>query len=572
MQRTLPVGTLLLVLSALLWMSCGDDSASPDNGSSVPEDSAPRELFTEESLARGIHFVHSTGATGQRFMPEMLGSGGALFDADGDRDLDLLLINGGHLPGAKGDALNALFLNNGSGIFDAVKGAGGLEGRRDYGVGCAVADIDNDGDLDVFVTNFGPDRLYINNGKGIFTEEGLRRGITGTSWGSSAAFGDVNGDGLLDLYVANYLKYNLRDHQECHQGRHPIYCGPQPFDGARDALFINQGKGRFRNETNSRVKPLPEEKGLGVAMVDFDHDGDLDIYVANDETPNNLWENDGNGNFADIALIAGVALSHDAAPEAGMGVAFADYDNDTFEDIIVTNFEDQVNSVYRNTGDGLFDEVSFKVGVGYDSRPLLGWGVGFVDMDNDGFKDVFYANGHIYDNAHLLNDNATWEQPNRLQMNRRDGTFGPTSDVVCAALKTKKVSRAAIFGDIDNDGDIDVVVTSIDDSPELLINHAPHRNFLTVDVVSAKGTYIPGARVLVKTKTKTQSQTVQGGYSYLAHNETRVHFGLGDEEEALSITVFWPGGKKSELKTAIRSGCHVTFNANAKEPTLLYIK
>ena len=549
---------LILTLGPWLWVACGDEAS---NGNSSAPTESVKEIFTEESVARGIRFVHSTGATGKRYMPEMLGSGGAFFDADGDGDLDLLLINGGQLPGERQPALNALFLNDGSGSFTATPDAGGMEGKRDYGVGCAVADIDDDGDLDVFVSNFGPDRLFVNDGKGKFSEESLRRGITGTSWGSSAAFGDVNGDGRVDLYVANYVKYALNDHTTCHQGPHEIYCGPQPFDGAPDALYLNQGRGRFRNVTAQQLKSKPTGKGLGVAMVDFDHDGDLDIYVANDETPNNLWENDGQGGFTDIALIAGVALSHDAAPEAGMGVAFADFDNDTFEDIIVTNFEDQVNSVYRNTGDGLFDEISFEVGVGYDSRPLLGWGGGFIDVDRDGFKDVFYANGHIYDNAHLLNDNATWEQPNRLQLNQRNGTFGASEDVICKALETKKVSRSAIFGDIDNDGDVDILVTAIDDIPEGLINNARTGNWLMVAARSESGAYVPGARIVLKTETTTQSQTVQGGYSYLSHNDTRAHFGLGDNSVAKEVTVIWPGGGKSTA-TDVKAGGILIFQKN----------
>lgn len=546
----------LLLSLGFLWCGafalpgCGQD----DEGNSPAANDETVDIFTEESLARGINFVHSTGATGRRYMPEMLGSGGALFDCDGDGDLDLLLINGGRLPGSSSSALNALFINDGTGHFARAKNANGLSGTNDYGVGCATADVDGDGDIDVFCSNWGPDRLYINDGTGNFTEDSLKRGIIGSSWGASAAFGDLNGDGLVDLYVSNYVLYDINKHKPCHQGIHEVYCGPQPFDGAPDNLYINQGGGRFKDVTKNNISPIPDGRGLGVAMVDFDHDQDLDIYVANDETPNFLLENDGEGNFTDIALIAGVALSHDAAPEAGMGVAFADFDNDMFEDIIVTNFEDQVNSVYRNTGDGLFDEISFEVGVGYDSRPFLGWGVSFVDINMDGYKDVFYANGHIYDNAHLLNDNTTWEQPNRLQLNRRNGTFAPAEESDCAALQTQKVSRAAIFGDIDNDGDVDIVVTAIDDAPELLINNTNGKHWLFVAALSKSGSPVQGTRVVLETAGMKQVGSTGGGYSYLAQNDSWIHFGLGNESRVVKATAYWPGGGTSVASDVSANG------------------
>ena len=554
MRRAIPLLIAALLIATL--PGCGNDpeETNADEPASTPDAVEAPDFFVEEGQQRGLLWAHTSGASGRRFMPEMLGSGVALFDADGDGDLDCLLINGGPLPGVKEPAPNALFFNNGQGRFSRRLPLGALSAPESYGVGCAVADVDGDGDLDVFVSNWGPDALYLNDGNGKFRDVSKESGLSGSSWGASAAFGDVNGDGLPDLYVSNYLVWTMDKHSPCFQRDVEIYCGPAPFPGERDQLYINLGGGRFRDETADRFEESPEAKGLGVVMCDFDHDGDLDIYVANDETPNNLFVNDGSGSFTDIGPESGTALSSDAQPEAGMGVAFADYDNDGREDIAVTNFEDQTNSVYRNEGEGFFEEMSFQTGIGYDSRPMLGWGIGFVDFDQDGWKDLFTANGHIYDNAERLKEGASWAQQNRLNLNLGNGRFGPGSDHAIPALQLKAVSRAAAFGDIDNDGDIDVIVTNVDDRPHLLINNGAKGGSLQVQAEDEHGLAIAGTRIELQIGETRQYQSQQGSFSYLAHNDTRVHFGTAEAKLVDAVVIHWLGGETLRFESVPSNG------------------
>lgn len=544
-DRISTLAVLLLVVVAACGKSSDNSSGSSGSAQSKSGSSKAGDFFVDETEARGINFRFQCGMSGKRWMPEQLGGGGAFFDADGDGDLDCLLINGGPLPGADQPAPNAFFLNDGEGRFRAVENAAGLSGGRDYGVGCAVADIDLDGDIDVFITNWGPDRLYLNDGQGKFTDITESSGIKDSDWGASAAFGDVDGDGLADLYVTNYLAYEIAKHKPCYQRTHEIYCGPQPYDGVPDRLYKNRGGGKFEDVTATSFSESTAGKGLALSMLDFDRDGDLDIYVANDQTPNFLWRNDGKGKFENIADLAGVASSKDAAMQAGMGVAWADFGNDLLEDIVVTNFEDQVNSVYRNDGDGFYTEISYQCGIGYESRPMLGWGVAMIDFDQDGWKDLCFVNGHIYDNAQLLNDQSSWAQKKRLHFNRKDGTFAKAEGAGGAAFDKKCVGRGLIYGDIDRDGDVDLLASNIEDSPNLLINHGARGRFLTVAPVHATAkTPLVGTRVTITVGGKKQVASCQTGASYLAAVDPNVHFGIGDATMIDEVEIAWLGGKK----------------------------
>ena len=557
-----------MVLAFALVAGCGKGPGSSGNsGGGASANPAATLEFKDERKERGIDFFFQAGRTGKRWMPEQLGGGGAFFDCDGDHDLDLLLVNGGPLPGSDDRAPNALFSNDGRGWFTKVAGAGGLGGGRDYGVGCAVADVDIDGDIDVFITNWGPNRLYLNDGKGRFTDATEGSGIVGAAWSASAVFGDIDGDQLPDLYVTNYLDYDITKHKPCYQRQYEVYCGPQPYAGVADRLYKNLGGGRFEDRTAKAFNETTAGKGLACAMCDFDHDGDLDIYVANDQTPNFLWQNDGKGSFANIADLAGCASSKDAAMQAGMGVAFADLDNDLFEDIVVTNFEDQVNSVYRNTGDGFFEESSYQAGIGYESRPNLGWGVAAVDFDLDGWKDLMFSNGHIYDNADVLREGSKWAQRKCLHLNLTGGKFGTSVGTGGPALAVERVGRGLLWADIDDDGDIDVLVSNIEDVPDLLVNGRNGGNAVRVAPVHPKAkTPLYGARVEIDCGGKKQSQSCQGSSSYLASNDPRVHFGLGEAKAVDKLTVHWLGGSKTSFGP-VPAGCEAIVSPG--QPALL---
>lgn len=527
----------LLLATGLLVVACGPSESTPTarKAAAAPRDERP--TFIDRTSVAGLDFVHDSGKTGARYLLEMTGGGGALFDMDGDHDLDLLCINGGPLPGSENPKENALFRNLGQGRFERVENAGGLAAGEDYGQGCAVADIDADGDLDVLITNFGVDRLYLNDGQGRF-EEKRDAGLGGAGWSASCAFGDLDGDDRPDLWITRYLSWSLAIHEPCFTRDVPIYCGPQPFAGVRDVVLRNRGDGRFEDVTERWVTPSPKGKGLGVAMADFDHDGDLDVYVANDQTPNNLFENDGRGRLEEIGDLAGVHVNRDGESEAGMGVAFADFDNDQREDVVVTNYQDQVNSVYRSEGDGLFREDSWEVGVGYPSRPMLGWGVGLFDFDNDGWKDLFVGNGHVDDTAHRLSDYGRYAQPDTYLRNA-GGRFEEAETV---GLDIACVTRGVAFGDVDDDGDIDILCFDLDARPRLLVNETAGGHWLKVSPLTEQGAPALGARVVVDLGDSKISETVQAGTSYLTCSDPRLHFGLGQATAVESVTVHWLGG------------------------------
>ena len=506
--------------------------------------------FTEVTSQAMIHFKHTDGRSGDRHFIETLGAGAAWFDYDRDGDIDLYLVNGARLSGTRVEpaSTNTLYRNNEDGTFtDVTETAGVGDGR--YGFGCCVGDYDNDGFSDLYITNFGQNILYRNNGDGTFTDVTEIARVGSERWSTSAAFSDYDKDGDLDLAVANYVEYPLENNSVCHRGGHRVYCPPADFDGVSDQLYRNNGDGTFTDVTQETglFAPTPG-KGLGIAWGDYDNDGYPDLFVANDTTPDMLYRNSGDGTFMDVALFVGVALGAKGVPLGGMGVNFGDYDNDGWLDVVVTNFQDDPNSLYHNDTDGTFVDTTYLAQFGGESLPYVGWGVDFVDLDNDGYPDLFVANGHIYDNAEVINkginESSTYAQRNQVFINRRDGTFRDVSTQSGDGLRLNKVSRGAAFGDFDNDGDLDILITNSNDTPDLLRNESPNSNhWLMLEMVGTQSNRDGiGARVQVITDTISQIREVKSGSSYLSQSDMRLHLGLGEASVAKLIEIRWPSG------------------------------
>lgn len=502
--------------------------------------------FTEVSAKAGIRFKHTDGRSGQRYFLETLGAGAAWFDYDRDGDLDIYFVNGAGLPGAEFDVspTNALYRNNGNMTFTEVTN-GAKVGDGGYGFGCCVGDYDNDGWPDLYVTNFGPNILYRNNGDGSFSNVTEGTGVGGERWSSSAAFADYDRDGDLDLFVANYLDYRLEDNTICHRGDLRVYCPPADFTGVADVLYENKGDGSFADVTRESGVFNPEGKGLGVVWGDYDNDGYPDIFVANDTTADMLYRNNGDGTFMDVALFVGVALGAKGIPMGGMGTSFGDYDNDGWLDIAVTNFQDDPNSLYHGEGDGTFADASYASRLGGVSLPYVGWGVDFVDLDNDGFTDLFVGNGNIYDNVEMFDPGYTYPQRNHLFRNQGDGTLSEISSQCGPGLSLNKVSRGVAFVDYDNDGDIDILVTNSNQTPDLLRNESSNQNnWLNLRLVgTASNRDAIGARVKIFAPgLEPQLREVKSGSSYLCQSDMRLHFGLGKASIVTRIEIRWPSG------------------------------
>jgi enediyne biosynthesis protein E4 len=515
----------------------------------APAIGAPFIDVTEQA---GIKFTHVNGARGEYHLPETLGSGAALVDIDGDDDLDLYLVNGREW-GEPNDAdrgTSVLYRNDGNGAFTDVTETAGVSNPGGYGHGVACGDVDNDGDVDLYVTNFGANRLYQNDGDGVFTDVTAHAGVGDDRWSASAAFVDVDRDGDLDLYVVNYLRYDVdATYPPCYDAGARGYCHPTNFEGARDRLYRGNGDGTFADATDEMGITDPggpfHGKGLGVVAADFDGDGWPDIYVANDDTPNYLFYNERDGTFAEIAVLAGCAYSADAIAQAGMGVDAADYDGDGRPDIFVTNFSHETNTLYRNAGGGAFMDASYAAHVGGESFLQLGFGAGFLDYDNDGWLDLFLANGHIFENVELTTDVVSYRQPNQLFHNAGNGSYTEAD-----FLPDAHASRGAAFGDVDNDGDTDVLVTNLAGAPQLLRNDVGHsQNWLKIRVIDAATQRDAiGARVTLKAGGRTQTREVRTAYSYLCANDPRVIFGLGTGVQADEIVLRWPDGERRTLR------------------------
>ncbi|MCY4401317.1 MAG: CRTAC1 family protein [Candidatus Poribacteria bacterium] len=514
------------------------------------------QIFVDVTESAGVKFVHTDGRSGLRLFNEFLGSGGGFFDYDGDGDLDIYLINGAiQIEDSNGKTPhNVLYRNNGDGSFTDVTESAGV-GSESYGVGATVGDYDNDGDLDLYVTNFGEDQLYENNGNGTFTDVTKLAGVGNLQWGTSCVFGDVDNDGDLDLYVANYAAYDPKEDTRCEERGVHVYCGPHAYPAVHDTFFKNNGDGTF-SDVSALYRPpdmLPMH-GLGVTFGDYDGDGDSDIYVANDQDPNFLFQNEGKGKFLEVALISGVCYNDMGKEEAGMGTDFGDYNNDGKLDITVSNYQTETNTLYHNHDSSFFVDNTIPSGIAEITHGYLGWGIKFFDYDNDGYQDVFVANGHLMDNISVLEKHVSYPQRNLLFRNLGDGTFANVMPET-GGLALNKVSRGAAIGDYDNDGDLDILVTNCNQSADLLQNAVGNRNnWVQIRVVGEKSNRSGiGARIKVVTGEHVQYREVQSGGSYLSFHDLRAHFGVGKAEQIDSLEIRWPSGQ-------IDSGTNLSVN------------
>ncbi len=538
-KKTISFAPLLFILHTVLWISIAQPAPSQNQ----------IVQFTEVTEQLGIAFRHTNGESDEKYFIEPIGSGVALFDFDNDRDLDLYLVNGSDLPGQTSPVVptNRLYRNDGDTFTDVTIQA--TVGDTGYGLGCCVGDYNNDGLTDLYITNNGPNVLYRNNGDGTFTDVTEATGVGGNQFSSGCAFVDIDTDGYLDLYVVNYVQFDLETNPECTRQGIRTYCTPEALQGATDILYRNNGDGTFTDITAAAGISGANGKGLGVVCGDVDNDGDIDVFVANDTTPNFLYLNDSDAviQMTETALFAGVALSEEGRAYSGMGANLGDFDNDGYLDIAITNFQDQTNSLYHNAQSGFFNEVSFAKGIGERSLPYLAWGVDFVDVNNDGWLDLFVANGHLDDNVAEIDPIGTYAQPNQLFLNNRGISFEESVD---AAIAVEKVSRGTAFGDIDNDGDIDIVVSNLKNAPTVLRNDSNNTSqWLCIKLI---GTHCNrdaiGARVTLVSGDSTQIREVKSGSGYLSQNDLRLHFGLGDATQINTLTVRWPCGKRQTLQ------------------------
>ncbi len=522
--------------------------------------------FPDVAAEAGLTLINLSGEGANDYIVEANGNGAAFLDYDGDGDMDLLITNGSTIARYRegGDPVAALYRNT-EGVFEDVTGPAGLDARG-WAFGVCAADYDNDGDVDVYLTAYGPNLLYRNNGDGTFQERGAEAGVADRGWGTNCAFGDYDRDGDVDLYVANYLTFDdtviaRRGSDVClYMAALNVFCGPKGLAGEADVLFRNDGDGAFSDVTAAAGIADPGHYGFGAVFTDFDNDGWPDIYVANDSVENLMFRNTGGGAFEELGMISGTALNLFGKAQAGMGLAVGDYDNDGQFDIYVTHFAEDTNTLYRNLGDMFFADVTAASGAARASRPHVGWGTEFVDLDNDGWLDLFVANGHVYPGIDTLNEASRYLQPKEVYRNRRDGTFEEISRELGGDLTVPHPARGAAFGDYDDDGDIDVVVVNTNAPPSLYRNDGGNaRHWIGFRLRAASGNPDAiGARVEVDAGGRTQVREVRSGGSYLSHNDMRLHFGLGDAERVDAVRIRWPGGR-TETREGMDAGRYVTI-------------
>lgn len=552
-QALLPA---LVVLLALVVLPASMGSLPLQSGAarsarppSVARPAASALRFTDVTASAHITFTHQSGASAQKYMVETFGSGVAWIDFDNDGFPDLFFVNG-----APGSA-NALYRNNRDGTFTDVTATAGVAASApaSYKTGVAVGDYDGDGNLDLYVTAFGPNILLRNNGNGTFSDVTAAAGVAGapTDWSTSAGFLDFDRDGDLDLYVANYLAFRLDDNPYCglRKEGYRMYCSPTLFDGAPDRLFRNDGGGVFSDVSREAGVANPAGKGLGVAFCDIDGDGDTDVYVANDLVRNFLYRNNGDGTFTDIAYGAGVGFDSNGKPQAGMGVDCADVDGNGFPDIFVTNFSEELNALYMNRGGGVFDDASSMAGLGSGYLPL-GFGTKLFDADNDGDLDLYVTNGHVIDNVKLYRPAFSQAQKDLLYENTGGGQFRDVTAGAGPALQRLRVGRGLAVADFDNDGDLDVVISTLGHAPALLRNDTPHANhWLSIRADGRRGNRFGlGAVVRIRTAEGVQTREVTNVGSYQSSSDVRLHVGLGRARRVDQIDVKWPDGTVQVLK------------------------
>jgi len=513
-----------------------------------PRIGAPRGPIVLHDVTHqtGITFQHTDGGCGRRYIVESVAAGLALFDYDGDGDLDIYFLNGAPLQGTRADKTprNALYRNEGNWRFTDVTSDAGV-GDPGHGLGVTVADFDNDGNPDLYVNNFGANVLYRNNGDGTFTEMGAAAGVRGgDKVGAGACFLDMDADGDLDLYVANYVDFTYENHVPCSVDGLPAYAGPRDYRPVPDILYRNQGDGTFHDVSRESGIGALAGSGMGMVCADYDNDGDTDVFVCNDLRRNFFFENDGTGKFTEAALMIGSAYNGDGSENASMGVDCGDYNNDGFLDFYMTNYQHESPVLYRNNGAGFLDDVTQRTRAGLGAYQHVTWGIGLVDFNNDGYRDLYVACGHLQDNIELRDDRTAYRARNLLLINRGEETFENVADTAGDGLEAAYSSRGAAFDDLDGDGDIDVVVLNSRQQPTILRNETPRvHHWLQVRLCGVKANRDGvGARVEVQAGDLRQVAEVHSGRGYQSHFGTWLHFGLGNHDRVERIEVRWVGG------------------------------
>jgi hypothetical protein len=528
----------------------------------------PKVNFEDLATKAGLTARHVTGTEhDKKYIIETTGSGVALFDYNNDGWLDVFLVNGTTLEGfpeGKGPASH-LYRNNQDGTFKDVTAEAGVV-KTGWGQGVCAGDYDNDGYDDLMVTYWGQNSLYHNLGNGKFADVTEQAELLhkAARWSTGCSFVDYDKDGKLDLFVSNYVDFDIKripakgSNQFCQWKGIPVMCGPRGLPGGTNILYRNNGDGTFSDVSGKSGVVKPSGYYAFTSLVsDYDNDGWPDIYVACDSTPNILYHNEGNGTFTDIGLISGGAFNEDGQEQAGMGISTADYDNDGFFDIVKTNFTDDTSTLYRNNGDGTFNDVTYPARLGVNTR-FLGWGTGFLDIDHDGWKDIFAVNGHVYPEVDQLTPDSPYRQERLIYWNLRNGTFLDISGQAGPGILERHSSRGAAVGDLDNDGSLEIVVNNMNDTPSLLKNRGESQNWILLKTVGKKSNRNGiGARVTVVAGNSKQIDEVRSGGSYVSHNDLRLHFGIGDALKADRIEVSWPSGIKETFDSLKANQMHV---------------
>jgi enediyne biosynthesis protein E4 len=540
------MGCLVLVFFAQILISSQTTVKNPENAGQ-----ATTMRFADVTQASGIIFQHTLSPE-KKYLIESMSGGVLLLDYDGDGWLDIYFTNAPTvdmaLHGQK--AKSALYHNNHDGTFTDVTDKSGI-GYPCWAMGGAVGDYNNDGWPDILVTCEEGLVLYRNNGDGTFTDVTKRARLTDPRWATGAAFGDYDGDGFVDLMVSRYVEFDLNHLPQfgvgatCRFRGIPVQCGPRGMRGLGDSLYHNNGDGTFTDV--SKTAGVDDERGyygLGVIWSDFDADGRPDLFIADDSTPNYLYRNQGKGQFEDVSYISGTAVSKDGGEMAGMGVAVCDYNHTGRFSIHVTNFEDQSNSLYRNDGRMNFTDAANAAGIEQITVPYMGWGAGCVDFNNDGWADLFVVNGHVYPQVDSLQTGSKYRQRKLVFENQKNGSFRDVSDGVGPAVQVPQPSRGAAFGDLFNDGRIDVVVENIDGLPMILKNQdASHNHWVSIQLVGTNSNRLAlGAQVRIIAGGVSQIEEVRSGGSYLSQNDLRAHFGLGSAKDVARMEIRWPSG------------------------------
>jgi enediyne biosynthesis protein E4 len=506
------------------------------------------KIYFEDVTEKSGLKIERIASAEKRYLIETMGGGVAFLDYDSDGWLDLYLTNTPTVESfrAKRIPSNRLYRNNRDGTFADVSEKSGAD-FRGWTMGVSVADYNDDGFADIYLTNFGPNVLYRNDGDGTFTDVTQQAGVGDVRWSASSGWADYDADGDLDLFVTNYVEYDLNQLPEFGRGRYCIYktlevlCGPRGMKGAGDALYRNNGDGTFTDV--SKRAGVSDERlyyGLGVAWADFDDDGDQDLYVANDTQPNYLYLNQGNGAFREAGLLSGAAVDTNGKSRAGMGIAIGDYDRDGWLDIGVTNFSEEAYALFRNQGDATFTDAAVAAGIGKISLPYLGWGIFFADLDNDGWLDLFAANGHVYPQVDRVDIGTKYRQRS-LVFRNLGGSFADLTAEAGASVNTPRAARGAALGDYDNDGDLDILLMDLDGAPVLLENRSrPQGNYLRVRAPV-------GARVMVEAGAVKQIDEVRASGSYQSASEPVAHFGLGKASSVDRATARFSNGKTTTL-------------------------